>query len=133
MGVVNLEHGLHEFLLVYVLVIVFIHNLKESFAQNPWKVHILKQSASLLLCSYLNEGDVINPLCFLVGSFRQVLVDVLEVGNEHVLDEVLILLDVVVLEEDLVADDGCLSGEVVTLGSHLEGFLLLRLCLRLHY
>lgn len=39
--VVYLEHCFHKLLLVYILVIVFIHNLKEPFAQNSGQIHIL--------------------------------------------------------------------------------------------
>ena len=86
-----------------------------------------------LSCSYLNEGNVVDTLGLLVGSLGQVLVDVLEVGDEHVLDEVLVLFDVIVFEEDLVANHSSLHGEIIASGSDIEGFLLKRLCLRLHY
>lgn len=48
------------------------------------------------LVSYLNEDNVVNSFGFLVRSFREVLVDVLEVRYKNIFNEMFILLNIVV-------------------------------------
>ena len=52
--------------------------------------------------TYLNEHQAVNSLGRLVRAGGEVLIDVLEVGHEHILHKVLILLDIVLLEKDLI-------------------------------
>jgi hypothetical protein len=61
--------------------------------------------------TYLNEDKSIDALLGLVRACSQILVDVLEIRHEHVLHEVLILLDVILLQKDLgIRRGGRLTG-----------------------
>jgi len=77
---------MHKLTEVNELGLAEVKDLDKSFADDAWQVAVGE------------HGDAVDALALVVGLSDQVLVDVLEVRNGHVLLELLVLQDSVINE-----------------------------------